>query len=107
MKPIMLIAGLVGACFLGGSLAQAQTPPNACLVLNNGAPRMITGMAGPLANQNSALNAAMSNWSQQVMPFGGQYQFWNKAARKNTACTPTKKGFSWVYTCRATAQPCK
>lgn len=106
MKLTVLIAGVAGACLLCGPMAQAQGQPNNCLVLGNGAPRMFTGMATS-SNQTSAQNSAQSSWSQQTLPFGGQYQSWSKAANKSTSCTSSKPNFSYVYTCRATAQPCK
>ncbi len=108
MKLTVLIAGLAGACLLAGPMtqAQAQPQPNNCLVLGNGAPRMITAFATS-SNQSTAASQAQNAWSQQAMAFGGQYQSWFKATNRSTPCTSAKKGFSYIHTCRATAQPCK
>ena len=90
MKLTVMIAGLAAACLLGGPTAQAQIQPNSCLVLNNGAPRMVSGTPATSSNQNQAVSRAQSNWSQQAMAFGGEYQSWFKATNRGTPCTATK-----------------
>lgn len=108
MKLTVLIAGLAGACLLAGPTAQAQSQPGSCLLLNNGAPRIITGV-GTGSSYNNAGLSARSNWSQQANMYGGLNSNWSwfKAVNRSEPCTSTKKGFSYVYTCRAIGQPCR
>lgn len=108
MKTFVLIAVAIAATAVSGAeprTASAQTPPTTCLVQSNGAPRLITGNATS-GSQNQAQNMAQSDWSRQASSYGGQYQSWNRAANRNTSCSSTKRNFSYVYACRASAQPC-
>ncbi|MBI5941159.1 MAG: hypothetical protein HY859_12095 [Caulobacterales bacterium] len=108
MKLTVLIAGIAGACLLAGPAAKAQSQPGSCLLLNNGAPRIISGV-GTGSSYNTAGLSARSNWSQQANMYGGLNSNWSwfKAVNRSEPCTSTKKGFSYVYTCRAIGQPCK
>ena len=108
MKTLILIAVAAAAAAVSGAeprTASAQTPPTTCLVQSNGAPRLIVGNATS-GSQNQAQNMAQSDWSRQAMGYGGQYQSWNRAANRSTSCSSTKRNFSYVYACRASAQPC-
>jgi hypothetical protein len=109
MKTVSLITVAIAAAAGLGAVpgrASAQTPPpSTCLVQSNGAPRMIVGTASA-SNQSNAENLARNDWSRQTMSFGGQYQYWTRSTNRNLTCSSTKPSFSYVYTCRAIAQPC-
>lgn len=108
MKIFILISVVVAGVAVSGAdarTASAQTPPTTCLVQSNGAPRLIVGN-GTSSNQNTAQSMAQSDWSRQAMSFGGQYQSWNRAANRSTSCSSARRNFSYVYSCRASAQPC-
>ena len=108
MKTVILIAIVAATTAASGAephAASAQTPPTTCLVQSNGAPRLLTGNATS-GSQNAAQNMAQSDWSRQAQSYGGQYQSWNRSANRNTSCSSTKRNFSYVYACRASAQPC-
>ena len=84
-------------------VCQMQAGPPQPINAQTSAPLMITGQ-GTSSSQNTAANQAIQNWSSKV--FGWQFAYWSKASRKSNSCTSTKPAFQWIYTCRATAQPC-
>ncbi len=111
-----ILAGL--SLTVSGPSATAASPPLTCLLANGqqqiqgtpgqpqGPPMVITG-TGTNSNQNTASNAAVSNWQQHVYAYGGAYTSWFNAGNKSNFCTSSKPAFQWIYTCTARAQPCK
>ena len=99
------IAAAVGLAAVPQTASAQTPPPSTCLVQRNGAPRVIVGTASA-SNQTNAENLARNDWSRQAMSFGGQYQYWTRSTNRNLTCSSTKPSFNYVYTCRATAQPC-
>lgn len=97
--------------------AQAQSSTPVCLLVSGlpsgqggqppfGPPLMITG-SGSSSNQSTAMNKAQGDWSSQASIRGQGFGSWNTAANKRTNCTSRKPTFQWIYSCTATAQPCR
>ena len=118
----MKIRILIAAVVLAGGFALVQSgdgakarAPLMCRMQNgstqpvnaqNSAPLILSATGTSYTNQGAASNAALSAWSQQASSFGGQYASWSNARQKNVNCWSSKPMFQWIYTCKATGQPC-